>query len=100
MFTSLYGRGWGVDCDEVVAGLYIGDKAAISNTAFLTKQQITHVLNAAEGRDEGEPDCQLGIFLSVSNYPLIYELFCADTVNTRDTADSSIYRVPGDGYRH
>ena len=54
LFTSLYGRGWGVDCDEVVAGLYIGDKAAISNTAFLKKQEITHVLNAAEGRDEGE----------------------------------------------
>ena len=54
LFTSLYGRGWGVDCDEVVTGLYIGDKAAISNTAFLKKQEITHVLNAAEGRDEGE----------------------------------------------
>ena len=43
-----------MDCDEVVPGLYIGDKAAISSTAFLSRQQITHVLNAAEGRDQGD----------------------------------------------
>ena len=49
----MYGQGWGVDCDEVVKGLYVGDKAAISNVVFLKKQQITQVLNVAEGRDEG-----------------------------------------------
>ena len=53
LFTSMYGQGWGVDCDEVVKGLYIGDKASITNVEFLKKQQITHVLNVAEGRDEG-----------------------------------------------
>ena len=53
LFTSLYGRGWGVDCDEVVPGVYIGDKASILNTSFLNRQEITHALNAAEGRDEG-----------------------------------------------
>ena len=53
LFTSMYGQGWGVDCDEVVKGLYIGDKAAISNVPFLKKQHIAHVLNVAEGRDEG-----------------------------------------------
>ena len=54
LFTSLYGRGWGVDCDEVVKGLFIGDKAAITNVGFLKKQGITSVLNVAEGRDEGK----------------------------------------------
>ena len=53
LFTSVYGQGWGVDCDEVVKGLYVGDKAAISNVAFLKKQGISQVLNAAEGSDEG-----------------------------------------------
>ena len=66
MFTSLYGRGWGVDCDEVLPGVYIGDRASISNTAFLRRQEITHVLNTAEGRDEGVSGCQLLIILSVS----------------------------------
>ena len=31
-------QGWGVDCDEVVAGLFIGDKAAASSVPFLRRQ--------------------------------------------------------------
>lgn len=54
LFTSLYGQGWGVDCDEVVTGIFVGDKAAIANVEFLRRQNITHVLNVAEGKDEGD----------------------------------------------
>ena len=53
LFTSVFGQGWGVDCDEIVKGLFIGDKSAISNVPFLNKQKISCVLNAAEGNDEG-----------------------------------------------
>merc|ERR1719494_1747699 len=56
LFTSIMGQGWGVDCDEVVAGLFIGDKAAASSVPFLRRQAITHVLNTAEGQDEGLVD--------------------------------------------
>lgn len=49
LFTSLYAAGWGVDCDEVYPGLYIGDKHTANNIRFLNKIGITHVLNAAEG---------------------------------------------------
>ena len=94
LLTPTY-QGWGVDCDEVVAGLFIGDKAAASSVPFLRRQvlgwdaiihsadcafhfhkiattnfdempccakgkckwilpqAITHVLNTAEGQDEG-----------------------------------------------
>lgn len=34
---------------QVVPGLYIGDRAAGTNLAFLKRQGITHVLNTAEG---------------------------------------------------
>ena len=43
-----------MDCDEVVKGLYIGDRASASTIPFLRRQAITHVLNVAEGRDQGE----------------------------------------------
>ena len=49
LFTSLYGSGWGCDCDEVVPGLFIGDKQTVYNKQFLRKLGVTHVLNAAEG---------------------------------------------------
>ena len=35
------------------SGVYIGDKASISNIEFLRRQNITNVLNCAEGKDEG-----------------------------------------------
>ena len=56
LFTSAFGAGWGVDCDEVIPGLFIGDKASASNVAFLKRYGITHVLNAAEGTEEGLVD--------------------------------------------
>lgn len=43
-----------MDCDEVVTGIFVGDKAAIANVEFLRRQNITHVLNVAEGKDEGD----------------------------------------------
>ena len=49
LFTSLYASGWGCDCDEMVPGLFIGDKQTVKNLRFLKKLGITHVLNAAEG---------------------------------------------------
>ena len=42
-----------MDCDEVVPGVFVGDKASIANIEFLRRQNITHVLNVAEGKDEG-----------------------------------------------
>ncbi len=56
MFSSQFGAGWGVDCDEVYPGLYVGDKASATNVGFLQKLGITHVLNTAEGKDEGLVD--------------------------------------------
>ena len=56
LFTSQFGIPWGVDCDEVHPGLFIGDKASASTVPFLTKYGITHVLNTAEGREEGLVD--------------------------------------------
>ena len=53
LFTSMFGQGWGVDCDEVIPGVFVGDKASIENIEFLRRQNITHVLNVAEGKDEG-----------------------------------------------
>ena len=49
LFTSLYASGWGCDCDEMVPGIFIGDKQTVKNIRFLKKLGITHVLNAAEG---------------------------------------------------
>ena len=49
LFTSLYASGWGCDCDEMVPGLFIGDKQTVKNLRFLNKLGVTHVLNAAEG---------------------------------------------------
>ena len=39
LLTPTY-QGWGVDCDEVVAGLFIGDKAAASSVPFLRRQVL------------------------------------------------------------
>ena len=62
LFSSQFAMGWGVDCDEVYPGLFIGDKSSASNIKFLKKVGITHVLNTAEGKDEGLVD------LSESHY--------------------------------
>jgi hypothetical protein len=56
LFCTTYASPWGVDCDEVVSNLFIGDKAAATNVAFLKRYGITHVLNTAEGQDEGLVD--------------------------------------------
>ena len=56
LFSSQFGEQWGVDCDEVSEGLFIGDKASASNINFLKRYGITHVLNTAEGKDEGLVD--------------------------------------------
>ena len=56
LFSSQFGEQWGVDCDEVYQGLFIGDKATASNIKFLNRYGITHVLNTAEGKDEGLVD--------------------------------------------
>ena len=56
LFSSQFGEQWGVDCDEVFQGLFIGDKASASNIKFLKRYGITHVLNTAEGKDEGLVD--------------------------------------------
>ena len=55
-WCAQFGIQWGVDCDEIHPGLFVGDKASASNVAFLRKYGITHVLNAAEGKDEGLVD--------------------------------------------
>ena len=44
-------------------GLYIGDRSALTNLAFLRHRGISHVLNAAEGRDEGR-----SVFISSSYF--------------------------------
>lgn len=62
LFSSQFAIGWGVDCDEVYPGLFVGDKESASNLAFLKKIGVTHVLNTAEGKDEGLVD------LSQSHY--------------------------------
>ena len=56
LFTSTFAAPWGADCDEVYPGLFIGDKASATNVAFLQRYGITHVLNAAEGNEEGLVD--------------------------------------------
>lgn len=59
LFTSQFAAPWGADCDEVYPGLLIGDKHSASNVRFLQKIGVTHVLNTAEGKDEGLVDlCQ------------------------------------------
>lgn len=49
LFTAVLGSGWGVDCDEVHQGIFVGDEASARNIKFLQKMGITHVLNTAEG---------------------------------------------------
>ena len=62
LFTSQFGEQWGVDCDEVSEGLFVGDKASASNINFLKRYGITHVLNTAEGKDEGLVDLSSDYF--------------------------------------
>ena len=56
LFSSIFASAWGADCDEVHPGLFIGDKESATNVAFLKKYGITHVLNTAEGSEEGLVD--------------------------------------------
>ena len=59
LFSTQFAAQWGVDCDEVYPGLFVGDKKSAGHVSFLQKMGITHVLNAAEGKDEGLVDlCQ------------------------------------------
>ena len=56
LFSSQFAIQWNVDCDEVYPGLFVGDKASASNVTFLKKHGITHILNTAEGKEEGLVD--------------------------------------------
>ncbi|XP_036143734.1 dual specificity protein phosphatase 3 isoform X2 [Monomorium pharaonis] len=42
-----------IDCDEVYAGIYIGDGVTAKNKRYLETLGITHLLNAAEGKRFG-----------------------------------------------
>ena len=64
----MFGAGWGVDCDEILSGVYIGDKASVMNIEFLKKQNISTVLNAAEGKGEGKGMGQLLSLISDYDY--------------------------------
>jgi hypothetical protein len=74
LFSTTFAAPWGADCDEVHPGLFIGDKASASNVAFLKRYGITHVLNAAEGSEEGLVDLSqahyLGSGISYLGFPL------------------------------
>lgn len=41
----------GISCDEVYPGIFIGNASAAKNIWYLEKLGITHVLNAAEGKE-------------------------------------------------
>lgn len=43
----------GIDCDEVYPGIYIGDAPTARNKKYLEMLGITHLLNAAEGKQYG-----------------------------------------------
>ena len=62
LYSSQFAAAWGVDCDEVYPGLFIGDRKSAGHVKFLQKIGVTHVLNTAEGKDEGLVD------LSQSHY--------------------------------
>ena len=62
LYSSQFAAAWGVDCDEVYPGLFVGDKKSAGHVKFLQKIGVTHVLNTAEGADEGLVD------LSQSHY--------------------------------
>ena len=53
LFCTKFAMMWKVDCDEVYPGLFIGDAAAATHVKFLKHLNVTHVLNTAEGDDEG-----------------------------------------------
>jgi len=53
LFGTQFAAPWGADCDEVFPCLFVGDKNAASKPAFLRRIGVTHVLNAAEGDEEG-----------------------------------------------
>lgn len=56
LYSGVFAATWNVDCDEVYPNLFIGDQAAAKNIKFLQYLNITHVLNTAQGRDEGLVD--------------------------------------------
>ncbi|XP_077503268.1 dual specificity protein phosphatase 3-like isoform X2 [Amblyomma americanum] len=47
---------YGVDCDEVYPGIFVGDEGAARNKRYLRGLGVTHVLNAAEGPQFGQVD--------------------------------------------
>ncbi len=57
-----------------ISGLFIGDKASATNIGFLKRYGITHVLNTAEGKEEGLVDLSQEYFedsgISYLGFPL------------------------------
>ena len=45
LFTSMFAAAWGCDCDEVLPGIFIGDKASASNVRFLQVSLELAILN-------------------------------------------------------
>ncbi|XP_075556705.1 dual specificity protein phosphatase 3-like isoform X1 [Dermacentor variabilis] len=55
---------YGVDCDEVYPGIYVGDEGAARNKHYLRGLGVTHVLNTAEGSQFGQVDTSQAFYNS------------------------------------
>ncbi|XP_064466489.1 dual specificity protein phosphatase 3-like [Ornithodoros turicata] len=64
LLSNVYGRktppadrySYGIDCDEVFPGIFVGDEGAARNKDYLRGLGVTHVLNTAEGYQFGQVD--------------------------------------------
>ncbi|QQP52133.1 Uncharacterized protein FKW44_004173, partial [Caligus rogercresseyi] len=72
--SSQFAIQWNVDCDEVYPSLFIGDKNSASHHGFLKKLGISHVLNTAEGDEEGLVNLSQGYYegqsITYKGFPL------------------------------
>ncbi|KAH9361767.1 dual specificity protein phosphatase 3-like [Haemaphysalis longicornis] len=57
---------YGVDCDEVYPGIFVGDEGAARNKDYLHGLGVTHVLNTAEGPQFGQVDTNQAFYASHS----------------------------------
>lgn len=55
---------YGIDCDEVYPGIFVGDEGAARHKDYLRGLGVTHVLNTAEGHQFGQVDTNQAFYAS------------------------------------
>ena len=101
LFCAVLGSGWGVDCDEIVPGVFLGDRASAATIPFLRYAEPRLgrvVLNSVFSGDRTSPTSSMqpreGTKVRcVGFHRIVSDLKCSPASLYGDTASENAYII-------